>query len=194
MPDLPASVGALHVTGTLVSGLADSSDAGTQPDYAPNVGTVTFDAIDERGQLLTRPIAVPSEGLLMTVRGIPAGLDSAGRIVAPMNGQSGSDAQVTPGIYLIAPNQGALALVGWRWRATASPSPGQGWAPFTVIFSGEPGDEIDLSAASLVASTATLVQQPVVWTLDSTDPLPPTARLGQFIYYQDTGDFYLIGA
>lgn len=189
MADVPASIGYMRVTGQMMLGYADSDDAGEEPDARPAIATVTFTST------APTPIVAVEEQILFAIIGPKCELDADGFLVAPADGDDvdNDGDQSTPGVSLIAPNQASLSNVGWQWTATFKPISPQKWSGFTIKFSGEPGDVLNLADLSLIASTSALTQQPVVW-VQSGISIPAGARAGQFIYDTDTDDLYLIGA
>lgn len=169
MADLPASIGWLTVQGHLILGYADSSDAGSAPDAVGANGAVTFTANIRGNDPL---VSLPDKIMVAPVA--PKATLTDGYVYAPADG-SESDPAVgaVPGISLIAPQQSSLSVTDWTWTATFTPASGQKWRSFSRVFTGKPGDVVDL--AELVATTpAAGVAQMLIYEVATTDPPYPT--------------------
>ena len=123
-------LGWLTVSAAGIVGSADSNDTGLEPDYVPIVGTVTFTPT------FTRPIRINSSGRFLAMATINARFDS--------NGILTYDDQVD--CRLIAPQWTELSDTEWQWRANIVPGGGQSWNSFEVLFSGAPGDRVNLAS------------------------------------------------
>lgn len=173
--DLPVDIGYLTVTGRAVLGLADSNDAGGQPDQVAATATVTFTPVLGNVDSL---VAV-SDDLLVLPQAITCTLRSDGRLVPPSDGvKAPPDPDAEPEVHLIAPNQASLSYTGWSWQASFAPIQPQSWNPFRRVFSGAPGDTISL--AQLVATTPSAgVLSALIYEVPTTDePFPSGYRVG----------------
>lgn len=189
MADVPDSIGWMEVKGRMLLGDADSLDPGDAPDARPAIAKVTISAN------APTPLVAVEEQILIAISPIPCLLDASGELVAPADGVSDDgEVQMTPGVRLVAPIQPSLSDIGWMWTATFRPIAPQAWSGFAISFTGKPGDIVNLASLSLIASTTALTKQPVVWSTLSTETVPTLARAGQFVYYTDSGELFLIGA
>lgn len=125
-------LGWLTVTAKGILGLADSSDVGGDPDSIPVTGTVTLTPG------ISRPIRIISTGQFLAVAPVVVDFDEDGELAY--------DGIKT--VHLIAPQWTDLSNTTWSWTADVRPGPGQTWQPFSVSFTGAPGDTVNL--ASLV--------------------------------------------
>ena len=123
-------LGWLTVTAAGIFGMADSSDAGGDPDYIPVVGTVTISST------LSKPLYIAATGQFLAVSSVTAILDS--------DGELSYDGIKT--VRIIAPQWAGLSNTAWKWEATVKPGAGQSWGAFTVQFTGHPGDVVNLAS------------------------------------------------
>lgn len=206
MADIPTDVGYMHVVATAIEAGADSNDAGDLPDAWPFEAIVTIAA---KGLPAGRPFLVAvADDTIIYPRPITCRM-TGGQLVPPDDGSDGTF-DVTPlgapRLTIVAPNQGAIDYVNWGWEATFKPLPdtpvGAKWRQFVVNFTGAPGETVSLARAAFVASAIGASQVPIAWFV-TTAELPdvadwatvlPNARAGQFIFFTDTDDLYLIGA
>lgn len=173
MADLPGSIGYLTVTARGVRALADSNDAGNQPDMAVAVATVTFVPYLQ-GQVLTSL----TDDMFVFPETIKCVLDSNGRLVPPTDGISANPDPAGPTqLQLIAPQQASLNFTGWSWIAKFAPI-GQGWDPFQRSFTGAPGDVISL-AQVITSNPSPGALQALVYSVATTsEPFPEGYRVG----------------
>jgi hypothetical protein len=86
----------------------------------------------------------------------------------------------TPEVNLIAPNQLGLNVTDWTYTALISPAPGSGqtWQQYSRVFTGAPGDVIDM-ADLIVSSPAAGVLQSLIYEVTTTAaPYPAGFRVG----------------
>jgi hypothetical protein len=185
MPELPASVGVLTVTGTLLDIIGDSVDPDARPDALAPIASVTItnDA--------PTPLVAIAEETMLTLDTIEATFDAAGSLVAPADGKSGAPGSETE-IRLVAPVQAAINHVGWRWIFTVRPLAPMDFQEFTIFVSGEAGQTVDLSSAVLAGQVASLTSQPMVWVQSGT-ALPAGIRPGEFVLDTDDNQLYFYG-
>ncbi|MFE6645648.1 hypothetical protein ACFVJS_03735 [Nocardioides sp. NPDC057772] len=182
MADLPAEVGFLTLTGSVVEGLADSVDFGNQPDAVVAEATIviTPEGLPPQRPYVVAPISetivYPRSVVCRLINGVLYGPDDGSQPVP------GEPTPAAPGVRLIAPNQAALDYTGWRWVANLSPSgdPAAKWRPFTIAFTGVPGDSITLAQAAMQQTAVNAAAQPVTWIVEGT-AIPPAARPNEFL-------------
>lgn len=199
MADLPSSVGWLTVKGRLVLAIGDSTDAGSQPDLIPTIGTVTFTA-NVRGN---DPLVVVPDSLMIALAPIKATLNANGVIVPPADGESSDPAFPTDddtaeeatGVVLVAPQQpDVLNITDWTWTATLTPATGQKWRTFSRVFTGAPGDVIDL-AVVVASSPAAGVSQALIYeVLTTAEPYPTGFRPGTDWLLTPDGNIWSVDA
>lgn len=123
-------LGWLTITAAGILGLADSADVGAVPDALPVVGSVTLTPS------ITKPLRINSSGQILFVGTINAVFDVAG--VLSYDGVSN--------VRIIAPQWSDLSNTAWRWTADIRPGSGQNWTPWSVSFTGSPGETVNLSS------------------------------------------------
>lgn len=123
-------IGWLTVSAKGILGMADSSDAGPNPDFLPVTGTITF--VPE----VTGVVRLVSTGRFFAVAPVTCTFDGDGELSYD-GGKS---------VRLIAPQWSELANTSWKWTATVSPGFGQSWDSFVVQFTGAPGSVINLAS------------------------------------------------
>lgn len=123
------NIGWFTVTAKGMIGMADSSDAGSRPDYIPVLGTVTF------FPNFALPIKIVSTNTFFSVGASQAVFDS--------DGELSFDGEKT--IRLISPAWDDLSANDWQWVAQVRPGPGQNWQGWDASFTAAPGDTVDLS-------------------------------------------------
>jgi len=165
----------IYVTAQAMLGVADSSDAGDDPDLVPSVGTVVFTPS------ITGPTTLLSTQQILSLGKVTAELDAQGRLRPPVDGVSAPPSVAGGNLSLIGPKSAELLDTGWTWGATFKPANGQTWAQFTVSgITGNPGETVALT--TMFPTTATqAVKQALVYFLDTpptADTLPTGLRVG----------------
>lgn len=149
------NLGALNVTGRLLLGYADSADTDTTPDIGAPLATVLIEPILEG----TDPLVYLADGSMVRPVPVVASIRFDGYVVPPADGISSEPAPKdldpvatpVPVVRLIAPQQG-FDVQAWSWRATFKPvGGGPSFAAFSRVFSGAPGETVDLGRAKSTA-------------------------------------------
>lgn len=171
MADLPATVGYLTVKGRVVTGGADSTDGGNQPDMTNGIGTVTFTSNVAGGGPIVIADEDPSLSLLYFPETVVCALDGNGEIVAPVDGLDG-DPGTEKAVRLPAPLQSVFQPNSWTWTAAFTPGPGQNWSPFSRVFTGIPGDTIYVPTLVLQEPQAGVLQGLIYEVPTTAEPYP----------------------
>lgn len=163
------------VDASAATGLADSSDSGDSPDFAPSIGKVTFTPT------LVGPTTFLPDQRILSVSKVVCELDSAGRLRPPANGVEppiSSDGMLT----LISPQSPDLLDQGWTWTARFEPIEWQTWNAFTISkITGAPGETVVLTTA-MSTSPSGQVRQALVFLVDDfDDPIPAGAVPGDLL-------------
>lgn len=176
MADLPASVGWMTVDASVILGLADTSDAGEEPDAVAAIGSVLFTPPPEAAQLW-----VYDPGQILLLQQV-AGVLTADGIVT-------SDG--VP-IQLVAPVQDAISVQWWKWSAKFTPDASQSWQSFTTTFLGSPGDTVKIGNPIFDPPVAPVSVRPVIIVPTVPTMRPAGAIVGDLVYAEDTATPYRI--
>lgn len=197
MVDVPASVGFIQVKCDAVEALADSGDGDSRPDGIPMNGTVDFESV---GIPRSRPYVIADDTIIQ-LRTIRCKLED-GKLIPPVDGADGSrdpeSVLADPHVTLVAPDQEFIDISGWVWKATFMPPAGERWKSFELLFSGVPGEVVNLASSALVSTLPSLVASPRVWHVDvpggdaPVDWIPSDAVVGDWMFNTTTSDLYVI--
>lgn len=187
MADLPGDIGYLTVSGKASLGLADSNDAGEQPDRVAATAIVTFTPLLGTQDVI---VAVADDEIVMP-QPIKCTLDSTGRLVPPADGVGAApDPSAPKYVQLIAPNQASLNYTGWSWRATFAPIAPQNWNPFSRVFTGAPGDTVSLAQLTATTPSPGVLSALIFEVATTAEPFPAGYRVGVDLLLTPDGNLW----
>lgn len=137
---LPSNVSYGTVTGTFLQAVADSTDAGRDPDGLPVTDLqVKFTAYVSPAVIRDTSSTPPT---MIVVQPIIASVDAGGQLI-------GADGQ--PGVTLLASTNPAISPTGWTWQVTLSSAT---FPALTFAFLLDPGATVDLATVTPVAPSS----------------------------------------
>jgi hypothetical protein len=163
--NLPSEVGYLTVVDNVVDVFSDSADAGDVPDISQATALVTFVPV---GIPAARPyLIVPATGQREHIYPIKAFLAN-GQLYRTADGKAPATGETptTPGVPLLAPQQGSIDLAAWWWEAQYAPAVGEQWTGYSVRITGKPGDTVSVADAAMtqdLLGNLSTVKQALAW-------------------------------
>jgi hypothetical protein len=185
MADL-AGVG-FTVNARAALGIADTSDAGQDPNRIPVAGTIVLKTT------LAGPTTYLPDDTILLLPKVTCEFDEAGNLRPPADGVS---LPIDPdgNLVLVSPQAEELLDREWTWTAEFIPVEGAGWSTFIISeITGAPGETVKLTTRMPTRPTGVIRQALVYLVDDLTDPLPagvvpgdllletPTMTLGKVV-------------